>query len=112
MNFPEFCINNGDLSVPLAAYINMADYDDDVGPEPSEDVPLFESIRYKQERERLFRIPETKRTFTSPHDPVQGYTFRSLLAEIGAPTALNLEEGVDVVATVRGWLQERSDSPI
>jgi len=43
---------------------------------------------------------------------VQGYTFRSLLAEIGAPTALSLEEGVDVVATVRGWLQERSESPI
>ena len=112
MNFPEFCINNGDFSVPLAAYINMLDYGDDIGPEPLEDVPLFESVRYKQERERLFRIPDTKRTFTAPDDPVQGYTFRSLLAEIGAPTTLNLEEGVDVLATVKDWLQERSDSPI
>jgi hypothetical protein len=43
---------------------------------------------------------------------VQGYTFRSLLAEIGAPTTLNLEEGVDVLATVKDWLQERSDDPI
>ena len=63
-------------------------------------------------REKLFRIPDPKRTFTAPDDPVQGYTFRSLLAEIGTPTTLNLEEGVDVVAIVKGWLQEHSDSPI
>lgn len=43
---------------------------------------------------------------------MQGDTFHSLLAEIAAPTVLNLEEGVDVVATLKGWLQERSDSPI
>ena len=34
------------------------------------------------------------------------------MPEIAAPTALNLEEGVDVIATVKGWLKERSDSPI
>ena len=53
MKFPEFCINDGDLSVPLAAYINMPDYGDDLGPAPSEDIPLFESVRYNQERQAV-----------------------------------------------------------
>ena len=47
LNFPKYCNNGGDLSTPLAAYIHMADYSDD-DPFPTEDVPLFVSIRFPQ----------------------------------------------------------------
>ncbi|MFL2501288.1 MAG: hypothetical protein ACJ0Q1_00040 [Luminiphilus sp.] len=97
LNFPEFCVNTGDLSVSLSAYIMMSDYDEEIGPEPPESVPLFESIRYQQERERLFALPDAQQTFTEPDEPLAGYTFRSLLAELEPPTILNISESSNVL---------------
>ena len=92
LNFPEFCDNIGDLSVSLSAYIMMSDYNEEVGPEPPEDVPLFESLRYQQERDRLFALSDPQRTFSSPDEPIAGYTFRSLLADLDPPSILHLKE--------------------
>ncbi len=101
LNFPEFCVNTGDLSIPLSAYIMMSDYNEGIGPEPPEDVPLFESLRYKQERHRLFSLSDPKRTFSAPDEPITGYTFRSLLADLAPPSTLNLNEDSDVLTEFR-----------
>ena len=97
LNFPEFCVNTGDLSVPLSAYIMMSDYNEDIGPEPTESVPLFESLRYQQERDRLFALADPQKTFSESDQPLAGYTFRSLLADLDPPTILNISESSNVL---------------
>ena len=97
LNFPEFCVNTGDLSVPLSAYIMMSDYNEDIGPEPTESVPLFESLRYQQERDRLFALADPQKTFSEPDQPLAGYTFRSLLADLDPPTILNISDSSNVL---------------
>ena len=81
LNFAKYCNNGGNLSTPLAAYINMIDYSDDE-PFPTEDVPLFVSTRFPQERQRLLSLPELKHAFhgfKEPTEPIRGLTLTSLI---------------------------------
>ena len=70
----------------------MSDYNESVDPEPTENVPLFESLRYQQERDRLFALSDPQKTFSEPDQPLAGYTFRSLLADLDPPTTLHISE--------------------
>ena len=100
LNFPKYCNNGGDLSTPLAAYIHMVDYSDE-GPFPTEDVPLFVSTRFPQERQRLFSIPEVKHAFHAfkePTEPIRGMTLTSLIESLGPVTVLDLVKGETVIA--------------
>ena len=90
--FPEFCETTADLSLPLVAYIWMEDYNDSIGPAPTEDVPLFESMRYEQEYKRAFSIPEIGNTFAPPDAPITGFTFRSVVEALAQPTILGVQE--------------------
>ena len=92
LSFPEFCESNADMTLPLVAYIWMEDYDDSIGPAPTEDVPLFESMRYEQEYKRAFSIPEIESTFAEPDAPINGYTFRSVVEALEEPTILGVQE--------------------
>ena len=76
----------------------MSDYNEDIGPEPMESVPLFESLRYQQERERLFALSDPQKTFSEPDEPMAGYTFRALLADLGPPDILHISESSNVLA--------------
>ena len=95
LNFPKYCNNGGDLSTPLAAYIHMADYSDD-DPFPTEDVPLFVSIRFPQERQRLLSIPAVRNAFKKPTEPIKGMTLTSLIESLGSVTVLELVKGETV----------------
>ena len=95
LNFPKYCNNGGDLSTPLAAYIHMTDYSDD-GPLPTEDVPLFVSTRFPQERQRLLSIPEVGNAFKKPTEPIKGMTLTSLIESLGPVTVLELVKGKTV----------------
>jgi hypothetical protein len=95
LNFPKYCNNGGDLSTPLAAYIHMADYSDD-DPFPTEDVPLFVSIRFPQERQRLLSIPAVRNAFKKPTEPIKGMTLTSLIESLGPVTVLELVKGKTV----------------
>ena len=92
LNFPKHCNNGGDLSIPLVAYIHMADYPDD-DPLPTEDVPLFVSTRFPQERRRLFSLPEVGNAFMEPTEPIRGLTLTSLIESLGSVTVLDLVKG-------------------
>ena len=95
LNFPKYCNNGGDLSTPLAAYIHMTDYSDD-GPLPTEDVPLFVSTRFPQERQRLLSIPAVGNAWKKPTEPIKGMTLTSLIESLGSVTVLELVKGETV----------------
>ena len=100
LNFPKHCNNGGDLSIPLVAYIHMADYPDE-GPVPTEDVPLFVSTRFPQERQRLLSLPEVKyafHAFKELTEPIRGMTLTSLIESLGPVTVLDLAKGESVIA--------------
>ena len=97
LNFPKHCNNGGDLSIPLVAYIHMADYSDD-DPLPTEDVPLFVATRFPQERQRLFSLPEVENAFREPTKPIRGLTLTSLIESLGPATVLDLIKGETVIA--------------
>ena len=75
----------------------MADYSDDDSL-PTEDVPLFVSTRFPQERQRLLSIPEVKHAFKEPTEPIRGMTLTSLIERLEPVTALDLVKGETVVA--------------
>ena len=93
LNFPKHCNNGGDLSIPLVAYVHMIDYSDDIGPLPTEDVPLFVTNRFQQELERKFSIPEFANAFKEPTEPIRGMTLTSLIQSLGPVTVLDLVKG-------------------
>jgi len=95
LNFPKYCNNGGDLSTPLAAYIHMTDYSDD-GPLPTEDVPLFVSTRFPQERQRLLSIPAVGNAWKKPTEAIKGMTLTSLIESLGSVTVLELVKGETV----------------
>ena len=74
----------------------MEDYNDDMEPPPTEDVPLFKSLRYQQERNRCFSIPEINMTFSERNAPIEGYTFRDVINELSSPTILGTQEHEDI----------------
>jgi hypothetical protein len=91
LNFPKHCNNAGDLSIPLSAYVHMADDSDD-SPLLKEGVPLF-FTRFPQERQRLLSIPEVKHAFKEPAEPIMGMTLTSLIESLGPVTVLDLVKG-------------------
>ena len=93
LNFPEYCNNQGDLSIPLVAYVMMVDYTEDIGPLPEEDVPLFTTLRFEQEQQRLWSIAVVGDSFREPEGPIEGITFSALIKELPPVTVLGLEKG-------------------
>ena len=96
LNFPKHCDNKGDLSVPLTAYIMMIDYTEEIGPLPTEDVPLFTTGRFQQELDRIFSIPVVAETFVRSNVPPKGQSFSSLISELGEIENLGLKKGVEI----------------
>ena len=93
LNFPEHSDNRGDLSAPLAAYVMMIDYTEATGPMPVEEVPLFTTMRFKQEADRLFAIPAVSAAFTRREKARDGISFSELIDQIGGTVILGLEPG-------------------
>ena len=97
LNFPKHCTNGGDLSVPLTAYVNMIDYTEEIGPLPTEDVPLFTTGRFQQELDRIFDIPVVADTFKPREIPLEGITLSKLIQDLGPVTMLGLEKGKELI---------------
>ena len=93
VNFPKHCENSGDLSAPLSAYVMMTDYSENIGPLPTEDIPLFTTFRFQQEAERFFAMPVIADAFCARTEPLKGITFSQLVDELEPVTVLGLEKG-------------------
>jgi hypothetical protein len=89
-NFVEHCVNSGDLTAPLSAILFMNDYPESIGPIPVENAPVFHSLRFPQEVERLFSIAAVANSFKPPTEPTKGITMGALMESLGPPLVLNL----------------------
>ena len=79
--------------MPLTAILFMKDYPEDYETPPEDDVPLFYSFEYKQERQRFSSLPTVANTFKRRTDPLKGINFTELVNSLGEPEILNLERG-------------------
>ena len=68
----------------------MKDYPKDYELPPDDDVSLFYSFDYKQERRRFKSVVST--TFKKRTDPLKGISFTEFVNSLGEPEILNLEK--------------------
>jgi hypothetical protein len=97
-NFVEHCVNSGDLTAPLSVILFMNDYPESIGPIPVENAPVFHSLRFPQEVNRLFSIAAVANSFKPPTEPTKGITMGALMESLGPPLVLNLEKGKDLLS--------------
>ena len=97
-NFVEHCVNSGDLTARLSAILFMNDYPESIGPIPVENAPVFHSLRFPQEVDRLFSIAAVANSFKPPTEPPKGITMDALMESLGPPLVLNLEKGKDLLS--------------
>ena len=69
----------------------MKDYPKDYELPPDDDVSLFYSFDYKQERRRFKSV--VSNTFKKRTNPLKGINFTELFIPLGVPEILNLEKG-------------------
>jgi hypothetical protein len=74
----------------------MNDYPESIGPIPAENAPVFHSLRFPQEVDRLFSIAAVANSFKPPTEPTKGITMGALMESLGPPLVLNLEKGQDL----------------
>ena len=84
--------------MPLTAIVQMIDYSERIGPLPVEEVPVFHTFRFPQERARWFSIPAVANAFREPTEPTKGITMSALMESLGPPLVLNLEKGKDLLS--------------
>ena len=60
---------------------------------PMEDVPLFTTLRFKQEEDRAFAITAVSAAFTRREKARDGISFTELIDQIGGTVILGLEPG-------------------
>ena len=98
LNFPKHCVNGGDLDAPLSLMLFMHDYHESLGPVPEDKVPVFQSLRFPQEQERLFAIEASANTWwKKPTEPPTGMRFSSLIKSLGPPLILNRDRDKEVL---------------
>jgi transposase-like protein len=68
----------------------MNDYPESIGPIPVEDAPVFHSLRFPQEVDRLFSIAAVAISFKPPTEPTKGITMGALMESLGPPLVLKL----------------------
>jgi hypothetical protein len=98
LSFPKHCVNDGDLTAPLSAILFMNDYSESIGPIPVENVPVFQSLRFPQELDRLFSIEAAADTWREPMEPATGITLGALIESLGPPLVLKLQKGKDLLS--------------
>jgi hypothetical protein len=76
----------------------MNDYSESIGPIPVDNVPIFQSLRFPQEVDRLLAIPAVANSFKPPTEPIAGITMSALMESLGPPLVLNLEKGKDLLS--------------
>jgi hypothetical protein len=72
-------VNGGALTAPLSAIVFMNDYSDSIGPVPVENAPVFQSLRFPREVERLFSIAAVANCFKASTEPTEGITLGSVV---------------------------------
>ena len=94
--WPKHCQTTCDVDLEPAAVLFLGDYPEEVAPVPSEEIPVFHTFVYPQERMRFFYIPIVANTLYPPSSPPKGQTLSQLIESLGKITILGLERGKPV----------------
>ena len=92
--FPNHCQTTCDVDLEPAAVLFLRDYPEEVAPVPSEDIPVFHTFVYPQERARFFSIPVVANTLCPPTTQPKGQSFSQLIGSLGEVEILGLERGL------------------
>lgn len=90
---PDHCEQSFNVELAPKAVINLCDYPGDLAPLPSDEIPVFHTTRYPQERQRFLDISPIRKMLSPPDTPAEGQTIRDVIASIGEVEVLDLEVG-------------------
>ena len=93
--FPKHCQTTCDVDLEPAAVLFIRDYPEEVAPVPSEEIPVFHTFVYPQERARFFFYSDTN-TLCPPSSPPKGQSLSQLIDALGEVEILGLERGLTV----------------
>ena len=91
--FPKHCRTTCDVDLEPTAVLFLRDYPEEVAPVPSEEIPVFHTLVYPQERARYRSIPIVANTIAPPTSPAKGQTLRQLIDSLGEVEILGLDRG-------------------
>jgi len=94
--WPKHCQTTCDVDLEPTAVLFLRDYPEEVAPVPSEEIPVFHTFVYPQERMRFFYIPIVANTLYPPSSPPKGQTLSQLIDSLGEITILGLDRGKPV----------------
>ena len=72
--FPKHCQTTCDVDLEPTAVLFLRDYPEEIAPVPSEEIPVFHTFLYPQERTRFTSIPIVANTLCPPSSPPKGQT--------------------------------------
>jgi hypothetical protein len=93
LTFIDHCVLDLDFPFKPKAVLFAQDYPSGSVPVPSDEIPVFHSLQYPQERARLRATDPIGKTLAPPKTPAKGTTIRDLIACLPVEN-LNLEPGL------------------
>ena len=93
MILPDHCLQDFDTNSEPKAVVNLCDYPRELADLPSDEIPVFHTFKYTQERQRYLDISRAREVFSPPDTPAEGQTIRDVIASIGEVEVLDLEVG-------------------
>ena len=91
--WPKHCQTTCDVDLEPTAVLFLKDYPEEIAPVPSEEIPVFHTLLYPQERTRFTSIPIVANTLCPPSSPPKGQTLRQLIDSLGGVETLGLDRG-------------------
>ena len=90
---PDYCNTDFKTKMTPSALGFLCDYPGDIAPVPSDELPVFHTLKYPQERRRFLDILPVKETFSPPKTAAVGQTIRQIIASFSSIENLGLKPG-------------------
>ncbi|MEZ7880775.1 MAG: hypothetical protein QMC11_11225, partial [Rhodospirillales bacterium] len=87
---PDYSDQNFKTECPPKAVINLIDYPGDIATLESDEIPIFHTTRFTQERKRFLSIYPISEFLAPPKSPATGLTIREIISKMNDIDILNL----------------------
>tara|TARA_B100001123_G_scaffold352565_1_gene404163 strand:- start:286 stop:903 length:618 start_codon:yes stop_codon:yes gene_type:complete len=94
---PKHCKTDCDLTVPPTAYLFMNDFKGDPNFQPVENIPVFHTLKYNEERKRWVNLPATSRALCPRTEAPVGQTLTEFLQKLEPIEVLSLSRGETLI---------------
>ena len=95
---PDYCEQDFSTWIEPKAVIFLCDYPEKTVPLPSENIPIFHTFKYPQERQRFLDITPIGETLAPPKFPAVGKTIREIIATLNNTENLALQSGDELIS--------------